>query len=90
MSATTGQNHWHLVQLTPEAAEQHDRMVYRAGPDVRFGWKPYTYRATRGAVAQFAAHSDEELATRLKSRGLKVAGWTDWRDGIRTTELVDA
>lgn len=81
---------WHLVQLTPEAAEAHDRRVHNCGPDVMLGWKPYTYRVTWGAISQWACHTEEELARKLRLDGVKVAGWTEWRDGIRTTRFVNA
>lgn len=80
---------WFLTQLTPDAAEQHDRRVYNAGPDVGLGWRPYTFRATRGAVAQFACHTDGELGTQLRKRGLRVVAWTPWRDGVRSARLSD-
>ena len=76
---------WHLVQLTPEAALEHDRRVYKCGPDVGLGWTPYTYRATFGAVSYWACHNETELQSRLKQHGLEIDRWTDWRSGIRTT-----
>jgi hypothetical protein len=81
---------WHLTQLTPEAAETHDRRVYNAQPPTMLGWKPYTYRATRSAVSQFACHEDWQLKAQLKRHGLKVKAWTEWRDGVRTAQLIEA
>ncbi len=82
-------NRWHLCQLTPEAALEHDRRVHNCGPNVGLGWTPYNYRATKGAVSQWACHTESELATRLQARGLAILGWTPWRDGIRTTYLEE-
>ena len=79
--------HWSLVQLTPEEAEAHDRRCYNVQPNVGLGWKPYTFRATYGAISQFACHTEEQLAHALSSRGLKITGWSEWRNGIRTTQL---
>lgn len=80
---------WWLTQLTDEAAEAHDRRVYNAeDPKIRLGWKPYTYRGTRNAVSWFACHTDEQLAVELRLYGLKVKSWGEWRDGVRTTQLV--
>jgi hypothetical protein len=83
-------NTWWLVQLTPEAAEAHDRRVYGVADDVTLGWHPYTYHATRGAVSQWACHNDAQLAGKLRRHGLSVGGWSEWRDGMRTTRLVEA
>lgn len=83
-------NRWHLVQLTPEAAMEHDRRVHKCGPGVGLGWTPYNYRATRGAVAQWACHTDEQLAVKLRQHGLKIAKWTPWSEGgVRSTYLVE-
>lgn len=82
---------WWLCQLTPEAAEAHERRTHNAeDPNIMLGWKPYTYRVTLNACSYFACHDERELERRLRNYGLAVAGWTEWRDGVRTTRLVPA
>ena len=80
-----------LTQLTDEAAEAHDRRCYNAeDPAIQLGWKPYTYRATRDACAWFACHDESQLEVRLRENRLKIAGWGEWRDGVRSARLVHA
>lgn len=82
---------WWLTQLTPEKAEAHDRFVHNAeDPNIMLGWKPYTYRATRNACSYFACHEEWELERRLRNHGLKIAKWSAWDKGVRTTRLVAA
>lgn len=67
---------------------EHDRFVYKVtDPNTRLGWTPYNFRATKGAVSQWACHTEDELTSRLSRHGLKIVKWSDWRDGVRTTRL---
>lgn len=88
--ATESSQRWHLLQMTPERAMEHERFAYNVGPDTRLGWKPYTFRATRGAVSQWACYTEGELAGKLRMHGLEVTGWSEWKDGMRTAEIKQA
>jgi len=82
-------SHWHLTGLGSRSAEQHARRAYNVPPDVRLGWKPYRYLATRGAISQWACHSAAELRVELQRRGLELDTQTHMGSGMRAWRLKE-
>lgn len=79
----------HVTQLTPEAALQHARRCcgLEDKPAVGIGWRPYQYLVTDRAISQWACY-DGEFEAECRRRGLVVVGWSDWREGIRYSQLT--
>lgn len=80
---------WHVTQATDEEAIAHARRCIgiQDKPEIGLGWKPYNYLVTRGAISQWACHTEDEFNRRLARYGLRVDGWSEWRDGIRSSTL---
>jgi hypothetical protein len=83
--------HWHVTQLTDEAAQRHARLCcgLQDKPEVTLGWQPYNYIVEHGAVNQWACHTAAEFERRLRAAGLMVREWGPrlaWARGkIRST-----
>jgi hypothetical protein len=82
--------HWHVTQLTDEAAMRHARLCCGIldKPEIGIGWQPYNYIVEFGAVNQWACHTAAEFERRLRAAGLMVREWGPWSDGgVRSARL---
>jgi hypothetical protein len=78
---------WHITQLTPEAALEHEKRIRNLGPEIGLGWTPYNYLVTRGAISQWACHTEDELNRWLRTKHFNSPQWTSWSNGIRSAWL---
>lgn len=80
---------WHVTHLTDEAALRHERRIRGLSDDITLGWTPYNYIVERGAINQWACHTEADFERKLRRCNLVVGEWRDHGNGIKSAPLIE-